>query len=200
MATATMAVRYRSSTGSALISVTQVLSLAGRIDSEWFTPESALRGQVVHDLTETLDALQLDSADLPKWRDHLPVPDELQGYIDAYAEFLQVVRPVYEASELKVTNGLLGLGGRIDRVCSSIWGTRGLLDFKTGEPMPWHGQQLSAYNVLHPTGSRWACYLGKAGRYRLQMHEDPQDHRKFMFDLATTRGTVTAFGDHWVSI
>jgi len=183
-----LAVRYRSESGTPLISVTQVLTLAGRIDTTWFTPESALRGQIVHDLTEVFDR-----------GDELIVPSGLEGYMDAYAEFLAIVKPVYSASELKVWNAALGLGGRIDRLCSSLFGMPGVLDFKTSDPAPWHGQQLSAYNVLRPTGARWACYLSKNGRYRLRAYNDPVDHQRFMYDLARTRGTVMADGDHWVA-
>lgn len=183
-----LAVRYRSSTGEPLISVTQVLQLAGRIDTTWFTPESAWRGQVVHDLTEKFDR-----------GEELDIPPGLEGYMDAYAEFMAVVRPIYAESEVEVTNGILRFGGRIDRVCKSIFGSPGILDFKTGDPYPWHGQQLSAYNVLKPTGSRWCCYLTKTGRYKLKQYEDPMDHRRFMHDLASTRGTVMPDGDFWVA-
>lgn len=184
---ATLQVRYRSSIGQPLISVTQVLTLAGRIDQTWFTPESAWRGQMVHDLTEQFDR-----------GEDFVVPVGLEGYMDAYAEFVAVCRPVYHASELKVTNDLLGLGGRIDRVCT-IWGDLGILDFKTGAQSSWHGHQLAAYNALRPTGCRWACYLNRAGGYRLVQYDDPMDHRRFMFDLARTRGTVTPNGDYWIS-
>jgi len=184
-----LAVRYRSTSGTPLISVTQVLTLAGRIDTTWFTEEAAKRGQLVHDLTEVFDR-----------GDPLDIPPGLEGYMDAYASFVAIVRPVYSASEIEVWNGALGLGGRIDRICAELFGAPGVLDFKTGDPMPWHGQQLAAYNVLRPTGARWACYLSKTGQYRLRAYNDPIDHRRFMYDLARTRGTVEADGNHWVRI
>jgi hypothetical protein len=183
-----MAVRYRTEAGQPVISVTQVLTLAGRIDTTWFTPESAWRGQAVHDLTEVFDR-----------GDPLEIPSGLEGYLDAYAEFVAVVRPVYIASEVKAVSGILKLGGRIDRVCASIFGSPALLDFKTGDPYPWHGKQLAAYNALRPTGARWACYLTKHGRYRLKCYDDPADHHGFMYDLARTRGSVTSDGDFWVA-
>lgn len=182
-----MAVRYRSAIGQPLISVTQVLQLAGRIDLTWFTEESRVRGQTVHDLTEKFDRGEA-----------LVIPPGLEGYMDAYAEFVATVRPIYLASEVAVTSELIGLGGRIDRVCR-IWDQPGLLDFKTGAQSAWHGHQLAAYNALLPTGSRWACYLGKTGGYRLVQYDDPMDHRRFMFDLAKTWGTVTPDGDYWIS-
>jgi hypothetical protein len=182
-------VRYRSETGTPLISVTQVLGVAGKIEDRWFTPESAERGSCVHAMTERFDQ------GLP-----LTMPDEWAGYLDAYATFLAIVRPVYAGSEVSVVSNELGLAGRIDRVCSSIFGAPGLLDFKTGEPQPWHGQQLSFYNLLKPTGARWACYLRADGKYRLRQYDDPADHRQNMFDLAHARGTVTIDGDYWVKI
>jgi hypothetical protein len=182
-------VRYRSQVGSPLISVTQVLTLAERIDCTWFTPESALRGQTVHAMTEAFDR-----------GESFDIPDDLIGYMDAYAEFVAVAQPVYEATEVRVTNELLGVGGRIDRVVASLFGSPGILDFKTGPPAPWHGQQLAAYNAMCPRGVRWGCYLQRNGRYKLKTYDDPQDHRRFMFDLAKVRGTVQPDGDHWIAL
>lgn len=184
-----MQVRYRDETGRALISVTQILTLANRINTDWFTPEAALRGQIVHDLTERVDRGEA-----------VYVPPEVMGYIEAYQLFLTTVRPVYQASEVAVRNAILGVGGRIDRVCADLFGAPGLLDFKTGEPYPWHGQQLAFYNLLKPTGARWGCYLGANGRFRLKQYDDPHDHRQNMYDLAHVRGTVAADGDYWMPV
>jgi hypothetical protein len=181
-----LAVRYRAPSGAPLISVTQVLTVAGRINTTWFTPEAAERGRIVHDLTEAFDS-----------GGPLHCPPELLGYLDAYAAFLSGVRPVYSASEVKVASEALGFAGRIDRVCADLFGQPGLLDFKTGDQYPWHGQQLAAYNALRPTGARWGCYLGSNGRFRLRQYDDPIDHRRFMFDLASARGMVTPDGDYW---
>ena len=180
-------VRYRVE-GRPLISVTQVLTLAERIDRTWFTPESAERGRIVHALTEAFDR-----------GDPLVIPPGLAGYVEAYASFLAVVRPVYVASEVAATSALLGLGGRIDRVCADLFDRPGLLDFKTGDPAPWHGQQLALYNRLRPTGPRWACYLRANGTYRLRRYTDPADDRRAMADLARVRGTVTVDGDFWIA-
>ena len=185
-----MAVRYRGDDGRPLISVTQVLTLAGRINSEWFTEEAAAGGTAVHTLTEQYD----------RDGENVQCPAALAGYLNAYIAFLAQVRPVYVATEVTARNARLGLGGRIDRVCTAMFGSPGLIDFKTSEPYPWHGQQLAAYNVLHPTGARWGVYLGATGRFRVKQYDDPADHRRFMFDLATTRGTVTSDGDNWITV
>lgn len=168
-----------------MISVTQVLTLAGRIDKTWFSPEAAARGQAVHSLTEAMDR-----------GESLNVPEGLWGYVEAYQMFLAIVRPTYEATELEVQADCLA--GRIDRVCSNLFGTRAILDFKTGGRSAWHGQQLAAYNALHPTGARWACYLGANGKYGLQLYEDPADHRRFEYDRASAIDMVTNDGDYWI--
>ena len=185
-----MEVRYRSEAGTPLISVTQVLTLRGRIEQQWFTPESAARGTAVHELTEVYD---MDTK-----LAGFTCPEPLRGYLDAYAAFKKTMRPIYHATEVKVTNALLGLGGRIDRVVD-LFGEPGILDLKTGAPSPWHGAQLAAYNVLRPTGSRWALYLRGDGTYRLKDYADPIDHRRFMADLAAIRGTITTSGDYWIA-
>ena len=182
-------VRYRSpSSGRPLISVTQILTLAGRIDDRWFTEESRDRGIAVHKLTEDMDR-----------GGHFIIPPGLGGYADAYAKFLAVVRPTYAGSEVEATSDLYELGGRIDRVLADLWGFPGILDFKTGDPLPWHGQQLAGYNLILPSGPRWACYLRPNGSYALKQYDDPQDHREFVYDLARKRGTVLPDGDHWIA-
>jgi hypothetical protein len=183
-----LAVRYRSESGTPLISVTQVLTLRGRIEDRWFSEDAAARGSAVHELTEVFDMDTTLAA--------VACPDDLRGYLDAYASFIKTMRPVYHASEVTVTNALLGLGGRIDRI-AEMFGQHGIIDLKTGQPSPWHGMQLAAYNVLRPTGSRWALYLRGNGTYRLKDYDDPIDHRRFMADLAATRGTITTDGDYW---
>ncbi|MDO8795385.1 MAG: hypothetical protein Q7J25_12270 [Vicinamibacterales bacterium] len=180
-------IRYRSATGKPRISVTQVLTFAGRINTEWFTEESCWRGTAVHRLTEQYDR-----------GESFVTPPGLGGYLDAYATFLAVVRPVYADIELKVQSDELDLGGQIDRVCLELFGRPGHLDLKTGPPYPWHGQQLAGYNQLKPTGARWCLYLRDDGTYRLKMYDDPIDNRRFVFDLATVRGQVLPDGDHWV--
>lgn len=179
-------VRYRTPTGTPMISVTQVLTVQRQIDRTWYTDEAAWRGQRVHELTEVFDR-----------GEPLDVPAGLEGYLDAYATFVAVARPVYRATELAVRNIAQRVAGRIDRVCASLFGVPALVDFKTGDPQPWHGQQLAAYNWLHPTGARYACYLMKTGRYRLVQYSDPADHRRFMYHLAQTHGRVTTDGQYY---
>ena len=188
MSKLTLPVRYRTGAGRPLISVTQILTVTNQIDAAWFTPESALRGQKVHDLTEVYDKGELYN-----------FPEDVEGYLDAYALFVRDVRPAYRESEVELIHPTLGFAGRIDRICDDIYGHPGHLDFKTGVKLPWHGQQLSGYNLLRPTGVRWACYLGKNGKYKLKRYDDPTDHIKFMHNLIETRKRVCNHGDDWIS-
>lgn len=167
-----MDIRYRSSTGSPLISVTQVLGLAGLVDDRWYTPESAERGKDVHELT-----VIFDKKDRP-----LHIGPGLHGYIDAYADFVATVKPTFIAAELQVQrdDATLRLAGTIDRVCSQIFGHPGHVDLKTGDPEPWHGLQLAGYNLLKPQGSRWCVYLGSNGRFRVKQYGEASDYGRFM--------------------
>jgi len=48
-------------------SVTQVLTRAGMIDTQWFTPEAAERGTNVAKMTEFFDDGELDTETLPEY-------------------------------------------------------------------------------------------------------------------------------------
>lgn len=182
-------VRYRRADGRARLSVTQILTLAGRIETQWFTPEATARGTLVHALTEAID------------RGESPIiPAPVAGYVDAYRAFLAGVRPVWVGIETEVHSDVWDLAGRIDRVAASLFGSPALLDIKTGVAQPWHDAQLAAYNVLRPTGARWTLYLKPTGRFRLQQYDTADGFRRFYFDWATVRGTVTADGDHWCPV
>ena len=182
-------VRYRTTLGDPLISVTQILTITKQINAQWFTPESARRGQIVHDLTEVYDR-----------GEPLNIPSELAGYLDAYATFLAQARPVYLDSEVQCIDIDRRFAGRIDRVCADLFGEPGHIDFKTGAPLPWHGEQLAGYNILRPTGVRWACYLSRTGKYRLKRYDDPADYTKFFHHLATAHSMLQPQGEQWAVV
>lgn len=187
---AQLPVRYWSpTTGQPRLSVTQTLTVCGRIAAQWYTPESAERGQVVHGWTAAFDLGH-----------RLPlIPDDLHGYADAYATFVAECRPVYTGVEVEAYRDDVCLAGRIDRVLADLWGAPGLLDIKTGGPAEWHADQLAAYNLLRPTGARWVLYLRPTGRYVLKRLDEVAAYRRFLFDLATARGRVMLDGQHtWV--
>lgn len=161
---------YGVTTGRPLLSVTQVLTVAGEIDDRWFSEEAARRGSIVHAMAEQID---IDgTCD--------PVPFDLQGYVDAYLLFLKVVRPTIHEVELELQDEVVGIGGRTDRIVT-MFGRRGVLDLKTGDKYKWHPLQLAAYVSLYGDSSlsRWGLYLGSNGRYKLQEYDSASDLRLF---------------------
>lgn len=181
-------IRYRLADHTPVISVTQVLSLAGRIDSTWFTPESASRGEFVHRWTEAFD--RGDSLQ--------PLSVELMGYLEAYAAFKAVVKPEYCGSEVVVTSACHRVGGRVDRLCADLLGEPAIMDIKTGPKYPWHASQLAAYNTIHPTGATYGLYLQPNGRYTLKRYSDPLAYRQFFEDLARAHRQVSPSTDRWL--
>jgi hypothetical protein len=171
-----------------VVSVTQSMSVAGRIKANYYTPESAERGIRVHLLTEQFDA-----------GSRMMVPSELAGYLDAYAEAIAQTRLVFAGVEIPAVSPILGVGGRIDRVIESMWGRRlvppGKLDIKTSQPQSWHGVQLAGYNRILKGGERWALYLQANGRWKILRYDDPFDDRRFLADLAKTHRYLTTIGD-----
>jgi hypothetical protein len=74
----------------------------------------------------------------------------------------------YSAIEQILYHKKLMYAGTCDRI-GILDGKRVVLDLKTGRPEPWHGIQLSAYELCLPyEGSiRTALYLKSDGNYRL---------------------------------
>lgn len=183
-----MAVRYRSQTGAARISVTQVLTIAGAIDTQWFTPESAERGRLVHTITEEYDR-----------GEPFHIPEHVEGYVYAYFSFINTCKPEYESIEEEVQCDVRNVAGRIDRICSRLFGRRAILDIKTGEPSAWHAKQLAGYNLIRgELIPRYTLHLRKDGRYTIREHDSIIDYRAFEYDVALASGTVYANGNYWV--
>lgn len=178
-------VRYRLD-GVARLSVTQVLTLAGRIESQWFTPEAAARGSAVHAWTEAFDRGEEQA-----------LPAEWLGYAEAYVRFVAEVRPRFEAIELEVHGDRLDVSGRVDRVCGHLFGGPAVLDIKTGAAADWHGQQLAGYSLMTRKRRRWTLHLRPDGDYRLREHVDPLDYRRFEYDVARAQKRVYPDGDFW---
>lgn len=181
-------VRYRSAAGVPRLSVTQVLTYAGRIETQWYTPEACRRGQAVHAWTEAWDAGRVAPLDDPSY----------VGYCEAYAAFTAEVKPVWAGIEQEVQSEAWQLAGRIDRVAAELVGRPGILDVKTGGPAAWHALQVAAYNAMRPTGLRWVLYLRANGTYRLERFDDATAYRVFFYEVARVHGMVLADGDHWM--
>ena len=159
--------------GRRIPSVTQVLTLTGRIDDRWFTEAACERGRQVHAVCEVLD--------LGKPPDMLQAERAgIASYVDAYRMFLRDCRPVYDSIERGLYHKTLRYGGRPDRGCRRLFGTSATLELKSGAEEDWHGVQLAGYERLRPKGARWVCYLQKNGRYKIRQCENVDDHQEFL--------------------
>ena len=158
-------------------SVTQALTLTGRIDTSWFTPEAAERGRRIHTYAELLDTRTIDGVSFVRDRE---IPDAIGGYVEAYRAMRRDVRPVYDAIEQACWHPQLRYGGRPDRGCRRIFGGPGTLELKSGGEADWHGVQLAGYERLRRRGGRWVCYLQANGRYKIRQCRAADDHHEFL--------------------
>lgn len=148
--------------------VSEILIADGQIDTTYLTPESRERGTLVHGLTVAYDERRLRI-----------VPRELDGYLTAYHNFCETVRPIYEATEQPRFHHVLMFGGCPDRVCRRLVNGPGVLEIKTGAIQAWHGVQLAGYQLLHPAGERWCLYLKPNGKYDLRFQRRAEDYADF---------------------
>lgn len=148
--------------------VSGILVGHGLIDSRFLTPESRARGSLVHALTVEYDQRTLRRC-----------PPDVDGYLTAYHNFCEDVRPVYVATEEPRFHEELIFGGCPDRICSQLVNGPGVLEIKTGAKYPWHGIQLAGYQLLQPAGERWCLYLKPNGRYDLRPQRRAEDYADF---------------------
>ena len=157
-------------TGEELPHATGILETFGYIDSRFYPPEAAIRGQRVHALTAAYD---LGSLERPE-----SLVDAYKGYLAAHVALVGQVKPTWLAVEEPFVHSRWLFGTRPDRVCQ-IHGLLGVLDEKSGGPEPWHGLQTAfqalavaeAYRVPEAALGRWTAYLEASGKYRLVQHQ-----------------------------
>jgi hypothetical protein len=148
-----------------LVRVTTALEEAGLIDTTWFTEESRIRGQYLHDAIKLhhehdLAEDTIDPVVLPFWA----------GYLD----FLAESRFVIASAEQAVHDATQGYAGRYD-----LLGTfpdlpdtaLDLIDVKTGKAPAWVKLQTALYRrcLIEVTRCRrWVLELPGDGRYHLR--------------------------------
>jgi hypothetical protein len=159
-------------------SVTQVLKIAGLIDTTWFTDEARERGSYVAQATHMLDEGTLDESSL----DPALVP-----YVEAWKKFLADSKAEVIASEYAVVNTTYGYAGTLDRwLILNRHDT--IIDIKGGQPLPWHPIQTAAYaGCLKTHFQRGSVYLRDNGTYRLKMHNDENDRAVWMAALVIAK-------------
>lgn len=146
--------------GRSLVSVTQVLDLAGLSGGPW--PEGAsARGTAVHLATEYDDMGDLDESSLDP---------AIAGYLDAWRRFVRESRFDASLIEHRAYHQTHLYAGTIDRVGHFGDGKPVVLDIKSGVEHPSHSLQLAAYAFLLDEPMRYermAVYLRPDGSYRL---------------------------------
>ena len=159
-----------------MLSVTQILDLAGLVDSTWFTADACDRGSALHKATQYLDegTLYRDSVD-----------SSIVDRFERYERFIAEVQPEILAIEEEVMNPALNYIGHLDRRLK-INGREGILDLKPS-PAPWHPLQLAGYaGCFARPMARWGLYLA-GSNYKLVEYSDRSDWRTFQAALTTAQ-------------
>lgn len=170
--------RYTTPEGKPLLSVTQILKLAGLIDDRWFTEEACWKGSVVHKVCEldckgTLDESSVDPA--------------AAGYLAAWRAWKNAVG--FKALEIEQPMANDRYAGTPDRTGSVGYGHYAVVDLKTGSTAKWHSLQLAAYGALAfppwpRAARRFTVRLQDDGRYITTPYED------FSTDWAAFQGAL----------
>ena len=124
--------------GKPVPSCTQVLKEAGLIDSSFFTPQAAERGQFVHQACALWDKGELDTCAL----DPVLVP-----YLEAWQKFRKDSGVIPHTIEMPLYDYQNGFAGTIDRA----WTDKNhcvVADIKSGALPPWFPLQLAGYSIL----------------------------------------------------
>ena len=144
-------------------SVTQILSICHELEgtAQYFTVETAQRGQYVHRLCELSDNGKLAKESID--------PD-LAGYLVAWHRFKQDRRPLIKQNEVQVFNPSKWYAGTLDRIVFFEGDKEDtVLDIKTGDPGKAGMLQLAAYAKAAHTRpkQRLVVQLSQGGSYRL---------------------------------
>lgn len=161
--------------GRELISVTQVLNIAGLVSPFCMQEEARWRGSEVHRLCAVYDGEGLDLR---------TVPAKLRGYIKAWKAYRHDSGFAPTLIEQRVDDHVNRYAGRIDRVGNrrdADWPT--IIDLKTGAVPDYTRYQLAAYaHGLRPNHifERIGVQLKPDGRYSVKVF----DRMDFNADLA----------------
>ena len=149
--------------------------------------EQALtRGDLVHSLTVLAEKGR-------SWRDDAK-ETELEGYVDAWLRFLEVVEPTILDVELRVYHSKYRYAGTLDRL-AKVNGRVAVIEIKTGGLVPEYAWQTAAYQEAHNDGlvtnqeralDRYAVKLNADGSYRITQYRERADFDAFLAALTLT--------------
>lgn len=149
--------------------VTDVLQLAGLVDSTYFTDASRELGTAVHVACHYLDEGDLD------WDSVNP---NVILRVRQYQKFLDEVKPEILSIEEEVVNEAFHYCGRLDRRVR-INGVEAIIDFKGPSESAWNGVQLAGYAACFSRPlARFNLYLSDE-RYRLIERKERADWEVF---------------------
>ena len=160
-------------------SVSQVCEVvAGKQD--FYAPGSAERGTDVHLIFALAVGQYAGLCDGPD------VPTEYEGYYKAILKWIAWANPKPDGIERMRKHPILPYAGQMDFV-GSIHGDVGVLDIKSGQPMPWHRLQIEAYarmmQFLHC--KRWILYIDNEGEFKqVPVKPSPRDWCAFQNGLS----------------
>ena len=166
--------------GQPVPSVTQTLKEAGLINSTWFTPEAALRGQHVHTACALWDKGELDTCAL----DPVLVP-----YLEAWQKFRKesgVTPAIIEEPFYSLEHGFAGTPDRA-WLDGKHWV---IADIKSGPLPDWLTLQLAGYSILVNAFSGMGVELRDNGSYCVKMVKTPElfkARRQFLEALAKVK-------------
>lgn len=142
-------------------SVTQIISGAGLIDSQWFTEAAAWRGHVAHKCCEL---------DCKGTLNEKTVDPGAAGYLAAWRDCKRNIGFVADQIEVPQYHTVHGYCGTPDRRGRMAGGSRCVLDLKTGALQKWHKMQLAGYTHFNPIPQnfrRLAVRLFDDGKYSI---------------------------------
>lgn len=177
--------------GTEIPNVTGMLEHTGYIDDSHYTPGSKERGHKVHKLTADFDLGAISRLALTN------ATSDVKGYVLGYVKALDALRPTWRAIEVALIDPVNRFGGRPDRN-GLLFAADAIVELKSGGVENWHPIQTAFHDILlcaQPENrlplmarKRWALYLHKNGKFKLQPHEDHRDYDRAREILRTCRG------------
>lgn len=160
--------------GRVVPGVTDVIKSNGLIDDAWFTEYARDRGQAVHAAAALDDDGLLDESTLDP---------AIVGYVEAWRRFKRESGFQSKWVEKVLFHPVYRYAGTVDRI-GSMSGADWVIDFKTGEVLPWVALQTAAYAIAYGKPCRRAgVKLNNDGTYRLKEFADKNDGATFLAAL-----------------
>lgn len=153
--------------------ITEILKVAGKIDTTWIPESARVRGELVHKLTERHDL---------KFEDISKHVGPLRGWCLSYVDFVAQDKPRFDGIERAVYHAGLGFATIIDR-----WGSRrgpNVMNIKSGTFN--HSHEIQSAGELLALDGRWSdrkretLYIRDGRSFRVEEHRNDADRDEFL--------------------